>query len=265
MNNLAGVYWLTRKLDRSIPLFEEAVKPAQASLGPDHPDDPGTMAQLGVNYRDAGRLPEATALLEQAWEMARKQPGPLADPLAWIPRPWPTRTTRPAGSPGRVALPRGTRDDPQASRGGVVETAICWRRLGLNLLKQQKYAEAEPLLARVPEDPRAERAGRLEDLQHKSLLGGSLLGQKKYAEAEPLLLAGYEGMKRREEKIPPNRKVRLTEAIERLVQLYEATGKKDKADEWRKKLPVAKSASCPPTAAGPDWPAMIADDRFAPR
>ena len=76
----------------------------------------------------------------------------------------------------------------------------------------------------------------------KSLLGGSLLGQKKYAEAEPLLLAGYEGMKQREEKIPPQGKIRLTEAIERLVQLYDAWGQKDKADEWRKKLPAAKSA-----------------------
>jgi len=35
------------------------------------------------------------------------------------------------------------------------------------------------------------------------MLGGSLLGQKKYAEAEPLLLSGYEGMKQREVKIPP--------------------------------------------------------------
>ena len=49
-------------------------------------------------------------------------------------------------------------------------------------------------------------------------------------------------MKQREEKIPPQGKIRLTEAIERLVQLYEAMGKKDKADEWRRKLPVAKSA-----------------------
>ena len=48
------------------------------------------------------------------------------------------------------------------------------------------------------------------------MLGGALLGQKKYAEAEPLLLAGYEGMKQREAKIPPEGKVRLTEALERL-------------------------------------------------
>ena len=78
--------------------------------------------------------------------------------------------------------------------------------------------------------------------QSKSLLGGSLLGQQRYAEAEPLLLAGYEGLKQREEKIPPQSKIRLTEAVERLVQLYDTWDQKDKADEWRKKLPVVKSA-----------------------
>ena len=71
---------------------------------------------------------------------------------------------------------------------------------------------------------------------------GSLLGQKKHAEAERLLLAGYEGMKQREEKIPPQGKLRLTEALERLVQLCDAWGQKEKADAWRRKLPVAKSA-----------------------
>ncbi len=75
----------------------------------------------------------------------------------------------------------------------------------------------------------------------KSLLGGALLGQKKYADAEPLLLAGYEGMKQREKTIPEQGKVRIPEAIERLVQLYEATGKKDDAAKWRKELAAAKA------------------------
>src|SRR5262249_831826 len=68
----------------------------------------------------------------------------------------------------------------------------------------------------------------------QSMLGGALLGQKKYAEAEPLLLAGYQGMKKQEAQIPPQGKVRLTEAVQRLVQLYEATGNPDEAAEGRK-------------------------------
>jgi hypothetical protein len=72
------------------------------------------------------------------------------------------------------------------------------------------------------------------------VLGEALLGQKKYVEAEPLLVQGYEGMKRREAEIPLQGKIRLSEALERLVRLYDAWGKKDKSDEWRKKLAQTK-------------------------
>ncbi len=60
-----------------------------------------------------------------------------------------------------------------------------------------------------------------------TMLGGALLGQKQYAQAEALLLAGYQGMKERAAQIPPQGKVRLTEAESRLVELFEATRKKD--------------------------------------
>jgi hypothetical protein len=66
------------------------------------------------------------------------------------------------------------------------------------------------------------------------MLGGSLLGQKKFAAAEPLLLTGYEGMKQQAGTIPPQGRIRLPEAVERLVQLYDAWGKKDEAAKWRK-------------------------------
>jgi len=110
------------------------------------------------------------------------------------------------------------------------------------LLKQSQYVAAESIdresLA-IGEDTQPEA---WTTFTSKSLLGGSLLGQKKYAEAELLLLAGYEGMKQREEKMHAQDKFLLTEALERLVQLYDAWGQKVKADEWRTKRPVAKSA-----------------------
>jgi len=104
------------------------------------------------------------------------------------------------------------------------------------LLAQRKFAEAEPLAReclalrekQIPDDWLTFNA--------RSMLGGSLLGQKKYAEAEPLLLSGYEGMKQREDKIPAVGKVRVKENLERLVQLYEATGQSEKGAEWNKKL-----------------------------
>jgi tetratricopeptide (TPR) repeat protein len=114
--------------------------------------------------------------------------------------------------------------------------------LGRSLLLQGKYADAEALLRECLAIREKTQPDAWNTFSTRSTLGGSLLGQKKYAEAESLLLAGYKGMKQREEKIPPRSKSDLTEALERLVQLYDALGQKEKAAEWRKKLPVAKPA-----------------------
>jgi len=75
----------------------------------------------------------------------------------------------------------------------------------------------------------------------RSMLGGALLSQKMYADAEPLLRKGYEGMKQREATIPlPVKDLRLREALERLVHLYDAWGKPDEAASWRKELEALK-------------------------
>lgn len=68
----------------------------------------------------------------------------------------------------------------------------------------------------------------------KSTLGGALVDQKKYLDADPLLRAGYEGMTQRANTNPPQGQVRLTEGLERRVQLYENTDKPDEAAKWRK-------------------------------
>ena len=70
----------------------------------------------------------------------------------------------------------------------------------------------------------------------QSLLGGSLLGQKKFAEAEPLLRSGYYGMKQRADKLAAIGRLRLKEAGERLVRLYEATNRPDEAAKMKKSM-----------------------------
>ncbi len=64
----------------------------------------------------------------------------------------------------------------------------------------------------------------------------------KYTEAEPMLINGYEGLREREARIPFLRQKKLpAEAGARIVELYDAWGKKDKADEWRKRLAADQS------------------------
>jgi tetratricopeptide (TPR) repeat protein len=119
--------------------------------------------------------------------------------------------------------------------------------LGMCRLKQQKYAEAEPVLRECLEIREQKEPGSWLRFNALSMLGGALLGQQKYAEAEPLLLQGYEGMKQREAQIPPGGKIRLPEAVERLVRLYEATNQPEKARVWREK---AKPKPLDAAAAG---------------
>ena len=92
-------------------------------------------------------------------------------------------------------------------------------------------------LARECLDIREKRIpGDWRTFNSRSMLGGALLGQKRYAAAEQMLISGYDGMKQREDKLPPAGKLRLKQALQRLAQLNEATGRPEQAAEWKKKL-----------------------------
>jgi hypothetical protein len=108
--------------------------------------------------------------------------------------------------------------------------------LALTTLKSEAFTDAEPILRDCLAIRDKTQPDGWSTFNTKSMLGGALLGEKKYAEAEPLLLAGYEGVKKREKLIPSLGSTRIPEAIERLVQLYEATDKPEDAAKWRKEL-----------------------------
>jgi hypothetical protein len=107
---------------------------------------------------------------------------------------------------------------------------------GLSLVRRGQWTEAEAILRECLAIREKVQPDEWTTFNTRSQLGGSLLGQKKYTEAEPLIVAGYEGMKARQARIPPPGKPRLTDAAERVVRLYEEWGKKEKAAEWRTRL-----------------------------
>jgi hypothetical protein len=121
--------------------------------------------------------------------------------------------------------------------------------LGMSLQAQKKHAEAEPLLREAITAMEKEKAPDAVGLIIfcKASLGGCLLAQKKHAEAEPFLLAAVEGMKADQAKRPGEYKPgsfmqqQRTEALGRLVEVYDATGQKDRAAEWRKELEASRA------------------------
>ncbi len=243
MSNLAATYKAAGKFDKAMALDVETLERRKATVGPDHPDTLNSMNNLATDYREMGQVAEAEPLFRDAVAGARAKLGlehsftqtymrNLADcydrlhqsekaELIW--RELATFWKEKAGA-----------DSPQY--------AAELHPIGASLLAQNKPADAEPLLRECLAIREKTEPDAWATFCTKSVLGGSLLGQKKFAEAEPLLLAGYEGLKQVEAKTPQrDGDQRLRESLERLAQLYEATGNEEKAAEWRKKFDELKS------------------------
>jgi serine/threonine protein kinase/tetratricopeptide (TPR) repeat protein len=243
-NSVADAYLTTGRTAEAIRLHEQNVKQYEVRLGPDHPDTLNSLANLGTAYRDAGRIGEAVPLLEQVLERGRKHSGELPTSIAWVPLALAESYDR-AGQFSKAEPIYRTALDQKRQRFGAEheETASQMASLGSNLVHQHKYAEAKALLRACLKIREAKQPDDWKTFNAQSLLGEALLGQKKYTDAEPLLLKGYEGMKAREAKIPLSRKVRLREALEGLIQLYEAAGNTEQAEKWRKEREQAYRAS----------------------
>ncbi len=243
MNNLAVFYASSGKVDQAVPLYEETVRLRRAKLGADHPDTLTSLNNLGKSYLAIGKHDLAAALLREAARGIEKR---------HFEHVWADRVTH-----NLIACLEQLKQ---------FEEAEAWRRkwlvvlqqkgadgspayatelaaLGSNLIQQNKPKEAEPLLrealaVRRQKDPQAWTT-----FATKALLGASLLCQQKYADAEPFLSEGYEGMRKQAIQLTPAGKSDMQEALQRLVQLYEAWGKKAKAAKWRDVLEARQKES----------------------
>ncbi len=241
VNELGVLYWQLRQYDKSIPVFEDLVKIREVKHGRDHLETLIAVANLGVNCRDAGRLKEAIALLEEAHRAAKKY-----RELRWVTGEL-LATYAKAGEKAKIAEliqeeVTEARKTFLPNRPELLASRLA--QLGLILLEQKKWDEAEPIIREALTIREKTEPDAWQTFNSRSQLGGALLGQTKYAEAEPLLLKGYEGMKQREQTIPPEGNPRISEALDRLIDLYTATDKPDEVKKWRAER--AKYPDVPP-------------------
>jgi tetratricopeptide (TPR) repeat protein len=247
MNNLATAYLAAGKMDLALPLLEETLKLIKVKLGPDHPDTLTSMNNLASAYQAAGKLDQALPLLQGAADGMEKHQFQHENANAVI--------------ANLIDCCERMQQFDDAERWRRKWAAVVQKRfgadsipyaaelamLGTMLLKREKWSAAEIAMRECLATREKLQPDAWTTFNTRAQLGGALLGQKNYDEAEPLLLAGYQGMQERDATIPPPGKPRLTEALERLVQLYEAWEKPDQAATWRKKLDDAKAGSVPPT------------------
>jgi tetratricopeptide (TPR) repeat protein len=243
MSNLAILYYSQDRYAKAEPLCLATVELRRRVLGKEHPSTLASLNSLATLYRIQGRYPEAEALFVNAVAVRRRvlgegHPDTLLsmNGLAILYQ-----------AQGQLAkgerIGREVLESARKRSGGPsLPVADALTTLGENLLAQQKYAEAEPLLRECLAIREPKQPNEWWTYLTKSLLGGSLLGQKKYSDAEPLLVAGYEGLHTCEARIPGPARHRLAEALARLVQLYEATARHEQAAVRRKQLEGRKEA-----------------------
>ena len=264
MGGVAAIYSSLGRPEEAAVLLEDLLEVQEDRFGRRHPNTLRNIGNLGAVYLAQGRLKEAVPLLEEAYRAATEHPmlaafgAPLLEAYVKAADP-----ARPEDAARVVALiqerldafaktfdrrqPRDvatgvamTREFRAAARAvlpaGSPELAQQLASSGLILLALGACAEAETPLREALAIRKKTLPEHWSTFNTQSMLGGALLGQKRFADAEPLLIDAYRGMKDREKSIPPQGATRISEALERLVQLYEATGKATEATAWRKVL-----------------------------
>ena len=122
--------------------------------------------------------------------------------------------------------------------------------LATTLCRQQKFSEAEPLFRECLAMRETNCPNAWYTHYTRLRLGAALMGKRQYDEAEPLIISGYEGMREREAGVRDRIKV-LTESVQDLIQLFEATSRPEQAAEWKTKLATVQAAG---QKRKPVWP-----------
>jgi serine/threonine-protein kinase len=225
------------------PLHREALDIIRSVKGPEHPDVAAGMNTLGAVLESKGDLAGAEALYRESLAMRRKLLGPE--------HPDTTRSMyalafllRAKGDPeGAARLCR----EVLALRGRVLPdghpmVAAVLLVEGLSLMDLGRAREAEPLLRESLDlRRRSLPPGHWLIATAESALGACLVARGRFGEAEGLLLRGYEGLKASR----GDAHTLTGDARRRLVTLYKAWGKPDKAWEYEALMSPSEHRSTP--------------------
>jgi serine/threonine protein kinase/lipopolysaccharide biosynthesis regulator YciM len=237
MNELGVSYFNSGRQAQAVRLWEECLQIRRARKeGADHPDVLLLMHHLGHAYRDVGELDRAEPIFRELAEglerlrfqhvLASEVVNNLAFYLELRDRADQSESLRRKWM--AVVKERAGAESPAYA----VELAV----LAKSLIRQGKWADAEVALRATLALRAKPQAAGWPTYNQRATLGRVLLAQKQYAEAETHLLEGYEGLKRHAAQIHAMYRRLLLETAERLVQLYEATGRKEDAARWGKVL-----------------------------
>jgi tetratricopeptide (TPR) repeat protein len=204
LNDLADVYALAGMLHRALPLYRRAARSVERRKFV-HPEAGQVVGNLCLCHEEMRQYGQAEVWRRKWLAFVQEKDGPESAAYA-----------------EGLTLLAGT------------------------LLLQKKPAAAESILRESLAILRRKQPDAQGTFHTQSLLGSALLGQQRYADAEPLLVRGYQGLSRSvpapgQKNYDPRIWQRLLDALERLVQLYDAWGRPSEAARWRMELERAKA------------------------
>jgi serine/threonine-protein kinase len=241
LNDLATLLRKTGRYSEAEEMFRKALRLFRALKGDEYPNVAVAMSNLAGTLREQGQYRAAAAMHRQALELRRKILGVGHPQVAYSLHNLATTLYQLGECAEAIPL--------------IVEALELWRKqlgerhphVGMSLTRLAELQlelgdldEAE-LHARQAQEilSSALPADHPWIYDAQSALGACLARQKRYPEAEPLLLGVYDDLQR----TAPGRGPRAPKTLKRLVDLYEAWGKPDKAAEYRALLEAAPAPS----------------------
>jgi len=232
LSNLAHLLHVRGELEKAEPLYREALTLRRKVLGDDHPEVATTLSNLGSLLEDRGDAAGAEAVYRDVLARRRKIFDPrhpvVAVSLSNLGFALQAQGRHREAEPlYREALSiADERLGPQhPSRAAFL------RNLASALLAQERAAEAEPLAREALDIFRTKSPGSSRVAAAESVLGGCLAELGRFTEAEPLLLGSYAVLSRE----PEGSGARAARAaLDRIIGLYTAWGRPEKAAVYRK-------------------------------
>jgi tetratricopeptide (TPR) repeat protein len=300
--DLAHHLWSQGKLPEAEQFAREGLTLATNAPGTKDALIANSLAQLGVIVQDQGRLAEAENLFRESLAVRKHLPDnqdpKVAQTLNTLSGVLSLEgKNAEAEKFGREALKifgwsfrssdlseadsLNSRGNALFDQGNLTEAETCFRQtlalrrkqrgslnldvalsaLATTLAHQQRFSEAEPLYRECLAMRETNSPNAWYTHYTRLRLGATLTGKRQYEEAEPLIVSGYEGMRARDAGIRDRNKV-LTESIQDLIQLFEATSRPEQAAAWKAKLTMLASAGPTGPKRSPPWPPLPRDDRL---
>jgi eukaryotic-like serine/threonine-protein kinase len=238
---LARAYRNAGQPAKGLSLHERNLPLAIGKLSEEHPNILFYRVHLALARQETGDLTTALPALKAAVGRAQRQFSPTHPETLRITQYWADALEQAKDFDRAIPERQGVLTAERQRGKDDTRLATALVKVGQTFLAAGRAAEAlAPLREALPIQKRLE-PDHWTTFETQSMLGEALSRGKEYSDAAPLLLAGHEGLKQRARSIPAQQRRCVTEAVERLIRHYEATGNKDEAAKWRAALEKART------------------------